>query len=131
MQLYKTDRQRFIIGFLFILLIYSLYYIYFADTPNAILIPRKIRHVIKFGTTILVYGIGSFHLGKIKQQWMVSLWHLIHISLLVTISCIGLYDWIFGMVSQPTKDFAQSMQEFLISPILYVGMGLLNRQFKK
>jgi hypothetical protein len=78
-----------------------------------------------------VYGIGSFHLGKIKQQWMVSLWHLIHISLLVTISCIGLYDWIFGMVSQPTKDFAQSMQEFLISPILYVGMGLLNRQFKK
>lgn len=131
MQLYKTDRQRFIIGFLFILLIYSLYYIYFADTPNAILIPRKIRHIIKFGTTILVYGIGSFHLGKIKQQWMVSLWHLIHISLLVTISCIGLYDWIFGMVSQPTKDFAQSMQEFLISPILYVGMGLLNRQFKK
>lgn len=131
MQLYKTDRQRFIIGFLFILLIYSLYYIYFADTPNAILIPRKIRHVIKFGTTILVYGIGSFHLGKIKQQWMVSLWHLIHISLLVTISCIGLYDWIFGMVSQPTKDFAQSMQEFLISPILYVGMGILNSQFKK
>jgi hypothetical protein len=35
------------------------------------------------------------------------------------------------MVSQATKDVAQSMQEFLISPVLYVGMGILNSRFKK
>ncbi len=131
MSLYKTERRRFVMGFVLIVLIYSAYYIYFADTPDAILIPRKIRHLIKFGTTILVYVVGSFHLGTLQQKWMGMLWHCIHISLLVTITSIGLYDWTFGMVSQPTKDLAQSMQEFLISPVLYVGMGILNRQFKK
>jgi hypothetical protein len=30
------------------------------------------------------------------------------------------------MVSMPTKYFAASLQEFLISPVLYVGMGILN-----
>jgi hypothetical protein len=131
MSLYKTERRRFVMGLVLIVLIYSAYYIYFADTPNAVLIPRKIRHLIKFGTTILVYGVGSFHLGTLQQKWMGMLWHCIHISLLVTITSIGLYYWTFGMVSQPTKDLAQSMQEFLISPVLYVGMGILNSQFKK
>lgn len=129
MSIYKTDRHRFVIGLIVIILIYSAYYIYFADSENAITIPRKIRHIIKFGTTIIVYGVGSFHLGKLKQKWMSMLWHIIHISLLVTITSIGIYDWIFGMVSQPTKDLAQSMQEFLISPVLYASMGILNSKY--
>lgn len=117
-------------GLIIIVVIYSAYYIYFADSEEAILIPRKIRHIIKFGTTILVYSVGSLHLGKLHQKWMAMLWHFVHLSLLVTITSIGLYDWTFGMVSQPTKDLAQSMQEFLISPVLYVGMGILNSHFK-
>jgi hypothetical protein len=131
MSLYKSERRRFVMGLVIIVLIYSAFYICFADSENAITIPRKMRHIIKFGTTILVYGVGSFHLGTLQQKWMGMLWHCIHISLLVTITSIGLYDWTFGMVSQPTKDIAQSMQEFLISPVLYVGMGILNSQFKK
>lgn len=127
--LYKTDRQSFFVGLLAIVVIYSLYYIYFADSEYTITIPRKIRHIIKFGTTILVYVLGSFHLGVLEQKWMAMLWHIIHISLLITVTSIGLYDWIFGMVSQPTKYLAQSIQEFLISPVLYVGMGILNSKY--
>lgn len=127
---YKTDRHRFIMGLIIIVVIYSAYYIYFADSEEAVLIPRKIRHIIKFGTTILVYSVGSLHLGRLHEKWMPMLWHFVHISLLVTITSIGLYDWTFGMVSQHTKDVAQSMQEFLISPVLYVGMGILNSRFK-
>lgn len=126
---YKTDRHRFIIGLIIIVVIYSAYYIYFADSEDAMLIPRKIRHIIKFGTTILVYSVGSLHLGKLHQKWMAMLWHFVHISLLVTITSIGLYDWTFGMVTVATKQMAQSMQEFLISPVLYVGMGILNKRF--
>lgn len=126
---YKTERHRFIIGLIIIVVIYSAYYIYFADSEDAMLIPRKIRHIIKFGTTILVYSVGSLHLGKLHQKWMAMLWHFVHISLLVTITSIGLYDWTFGMVTVATKQMAQSMQEFLISPVLYVGMGILNKRF--
>jgi hypothetical protein len=130
MPLYRTISQRYWAGLVFIILIYSMFYILFADRAETILIPRKWRHVIKFMTTIVVYLIGSYHLGKQKNTWMLYMWHIIHISLLSTITSIGLYDWVFGMVRIGVKEIAASMQEFLISPILYIAMGILNQRLE-
>jgi hypothetical protein len=129
MKLYKTPRSRWIGGLAIILVIYTLFYIYFVD-GDVLWIPRKIRHVIKFATTIAVYLVGTAHLGELKDKWMSHLWHLIHISLLGFITLVGLYDWTFGMVSQQIKDMTWTMQEFLISPVLYVGMGIINNRLK-
>lgn len=128
MLLYKTSRQRYVAGLIIIMLIYSMFYILFADKPDTLLIPRKWRHVIKFITTFTVYLVGTYHLGKHKNSWMLYLWHFVHITLLSTITGIGLYDWIFGMVSYQVKEIAASMQEFLISPMLYIAMGILNQR---
>jgi hypothetical protein len=62
---------------------------------------------------------------------MAQVWHFIHISLLIIITSIGLYDWAFGMVGTKTKEMAATMQEFLISPVLYVAMGILNKRLSK
>jgi hypothetical protein len=127
-QLYKTGKQRYLFGLIIIILIYSMFYLFFADRADTILIPRKWRHIIKFVTTFIVYLVGTYHLGKRKNNWMLYLWHLIHVSLLGTITSIGAYDWIFGMVSYQVKEIAASMQEFLISPMLYIAMGILNQR---
>jgi hypothetical protein len=105
-----------------------MFYILFADKPDTLLIPRKWRHVIKFITTFTVYLVGTYHLGKYKNSWMLYLWHFVHITLLSTITSIGIYDWIFGMVRYQVKEIAASMQEFLISPMLYIAMGILNQR---
>jgi len=128
--IYKNDRAKWIGGLLCVILLYSLFYVLFADRAYTLTIPRKIRHVIKFGTTVAVYLVGTYHLGQLKDKWMSTLWHFIHISLLFTITAIGAYDWIFGMVSYKTKSIAASMQEFLISPVLYFAMGLVNQRYK-
>lgn len=122
--------RRWLLGLVLILIVYSCFYIIFADNPDIAKVPRKIRHVIKFATTILVYFIGTHYLGKIEARWMFLIWHFIHISFLVIITSVGLYDWTFGMVSLATKEFVASMQEILISPALYVGMGIVNQRFK-
>jgi hypothetical protein len=44
---------------------------------------------------------------------------------------VGVYDWTFGMVSPQVKDMTVTMQEFLISPVLYVGMGIINNRMNK
>ncbi|MFM6953680.1 MAG: hypothetical protein ACKOWL_01685 [Sphingobacteriaceae bacterium] len=62
---------------------------------------------------------------------MSYLWHFVHLTLLFLLVSIGLYDWFLGMVSQEVKDFTSSIQEFLISPVLYVGMGILNKRLKQ
>ena len=127
---YSSERARWIGGLMVILMIYTLFYVYFVDS-DVLWIPRKVRHVIKFATTIAVYLVGTFHLGELKDKWMSYLWHFIHISLLGFITLVGLYDWTFGMVSEWVKDLTWSMQEFLISPVLYVGMGILNNRLNK
>lgn len=125
---YKKPIYRWLAGLLLILVVYSIFYLFFVENPNIEDVPRKIRHVIKFVTTITVYFIGTTHLGELEAKWMSILWHFIHISLLFTITTIGLYDWAFGMVDLKTKELAASMQEILISPVLYVGMLIANNK---
>jgi hypothetical protein len=125
---YQSSRQRWIGGLILIVIIYSLFYLLFAERSYFLDIPRKLRHVIKFASTILVYFVGTKHLGKLEDRWMNYLWHLIHISLLFCITSIGVYSWIFGMPGIQIIKLAKSFQEFLISPVLYVGMGILNRK---
>ena len=115
MKLYNSDRSRWIGGLAVILVIYTLFYLLFADRAFTYDIPRKFRHVIKFGNTIVVYFVSTYHLGKLEDKWMSQVWHFIHVSLLCAITAIGLYDWAFGMVGTKTKELAATMQEFLIS----------------
>ncbi|WP_299554841.1 hypothetical protein [Seonamhaeicola sp.] len=131
MKLYKSDKLRFILGLVFIIIIYSCYYVFFVENRISASLSKRLVHFIKFAITVLVYIIGSIHLGKLKDQWLSTLWHFVHISGLLIITSIGLFDWFIADTSLKVKLFARSVQEMLISPILYVGMGLLNRSLNK
>ena len=129
---YKSDKFRFIAGLIFIIIIYSWYYLFFiTESQEWLLLPKLTFHLIRFGVTILVYFIGTFHLGKLKDKWMSSIWHFVHISGLCIITSMGLFDWFIMEISRSSKDFAHTIQEILISPVLYVAMGLLNRSLNK
>ncbi|MHA8050266.1 hypothetical protein V7S79_04055 [Aquirufa sp. ROCK-SH2] len=120
-----------ITGLILIITIYTLFYLFFVENKEIVMVPRKIRHLIKFLTTFSVYFIGTYFLGKFHVKWMGQLWHFIHISLLGTLILVGFYDWAIHQVSQHIKDLSVVFQEFLISPTLYVGMGIINRSGKR
>ena len=133
MKLYKSNKGRFIGGLIIIFIIYSCYYIFIAEDIDTAQIPRKLRHFIALFATVAVYFVGTFHLGKLKITWMSTLWHMIHISGLCIIIVIGIIDYLF-LDGKPIKElslFARTIQEVLISPILYAAMGLLNRTLNK
>lgn len=131
MNLYKSDKIRFLAGLIIIILIYSTYYIYFFDNSNRAQIPTIIKHAIMLFTTVAVYFVGTFHLGKLNDTWMSSLWHFVHISGLCIITSMGLYDWLIQEIPLKARHFVGGVQETLISPVLYVAMGLLNRTLNK
>jgi len=130
MVLYKSHKVRFIMGLVFIVLIYSAYYLYFLENTNFEL-TRKARHAVTFLTTIIIYFVGTLHLGKLSDSWMSFIWHIVHISGLCILTSLGLYDWLIEEISLSLRSFAKSIQEILISPVLYVGMGLLNSRLKR
>ncbi|WP_412561228.1 hypothetical protein [Winogradskyella sp. MIT101101] len=132
MNLYKSNKARFIIGLLIIFMLYSVYHIFFAENTFTASIPRKLRHVIALLFTVAVYFVGTYHLGKLKVKWMSTLWHIVHIAGLCIITAIGVFDWLF-LTGEPIvalSRFARTIQELLLSPILYVAMGLLNKTLK-
>ena len=131
MKLYNSDKIRFISGLIFIIIFYSTYYIGFEENEIMQTFNRYVQYLIKFLFTVIIYLIGSLHLGKLKDEWMSYLWHFIHISGLCIITSIGLYDWLISDIPLGVLLFAGSIQEFLISPLLYVAMGLLNRNLNK
>ena len=131
MKLYKSDKIRFISGLVLIIIFYSTYYIGFEENEIMNTFNRYVQYLIKFLFTVIIYLIGSLHLGKLKDEWMSYLWHFIHISGLCIITSIGLYDWLISDIPLGVLLFGGSIQEFLISPLLYVAMGLLNRNLNK
>ncbi|WP_194767014.1 hypothetical protein [Tamlana sp. I1] len=131
MTLYKTDKIRFFAGLFIIITIYSLYYLYFVENDDAKKLPRVTRQAIKFTSTIAVYVIGTFHLGKLRDTWMSSLWHFVHISGLCILIILGLFDLLITDITLILKLFCITVQETLISPVLYVAIGLLNNALNK
>ena len=119
------------IGLLAITLIYILYNLFLVDVDYYQSIPRKIRHINKFGSILLVYGIGTWTLKKNTIGWMMLIWHFVYAVTAIALILIGLYDWRFGISSIQLRNIASSLHEFLISPILFVGMGILNSRLLK
>ena len=116
----------FLVGLFIIIVIYSLYNIFLVDVTYYTEIPRKVRHVFKFTAILLVYGIGTYFLRKNSVSWMMQIWHVIHIVVIFFLLVIGLLDWSYGITNQQIRNIASTFLEILISPVLYVGMGIVN-----
>jgi len=120
----------FIFGLVAICIMYSLYRVYFDITyvPD---IPGKVKHANKFLFVLIVYGIGTLTLRRYMVAWMMLIWHLIHIIFISSLLLIGFYDWLHGDITEQIRNVANSVFEFLISPVLYVSMGIVQfRLFK-
>jgi hypothetical protein len=119
--------KKFWMGLIIILFIYTLFYLFFKDANYLGLIPRKIRHIIKFIVLITIYLVGVWHLALDKITWMKTLWHLIHISGIVFLVSLGAYDWLIHPMPQFMREVMDGINEFLIGPTLFVGMALLQK----
>jgi len=124
-----NKRSYFWAGFILIVVIYSLYNLYLVDVNYYQSIPRKVRHICKFLTILSIYGTGTFALKKYTAEWMMYIWHLLHIIIIASLLLIGLYDWCFGEISVQARNIANTLFEFLISPVIYIAVGILNNKF--
>ena len=125
----RHKRLLFFSGLSAIIIVYSLYNLFLIDTSYYYFIPRIIRHFSGFGCILIVYGIGTFCLKKYTISWIMWIWHLFHVTLIVLLLLIGIYTWGWGPITIQWHNLALTLLEFLISPSLYVIMGLINSRF--
>ena len=125
-----SNKNIFLFGLFTITVLYFIYNV-FLDITSLTNIPRQVKHINKFACVLLVYGTGSLTLRKFTVSWMMQLWHIMHLSVILLLLLIGFYDWWQGMITPETRNIANSLFDFLISPVLYVSMGLLQLTLAK
>jgi len=126
-----NKRTYFWAGFAIIVVIYSLYNLYLVDVNYYQSIPRKVRHICKFIVILSIYGTGTFALKKYTAEWMMYIWHILHIIIISLLVLIGIYDWSFGEISVQFRNIANTLFEFLISPVIFIAVGILNNKFSQ
>lgn len=125
------DRKKlfFGIGLAILLVLYCLYYFYFIYNL-AYRIPLRSRHFVKLFFILVCYAIGVVTLRGIATGWMLRLWHIIYLTCLILLLGLGVYDWGIARTPLQVRMVADSLQEFLVSPLLYVAMGLFSVYLK-
>jgi hypothetical protein len=121
-----NKRNYLIGGFIGIVLLYSLYNIYLVDVDYYNQIPRKVRHIARFISILAVYGIGFYSLKKYMDTWVINLWNAIYIIFTILLILIGLYDWSTGGASNQLRNIANTLHEFLISPVLFIALYIIH-----
>jgi hypothetical protein len=121
-----ANKRTYIIGgFIGIILVYSLYNMYLVDVNYYDQIPRKVRHIARFLSIVMVYGIGLYTLKKAMEGWVINIWNIIYLVFASLLIIIGLYDWATGGASNQLRNIANTLHEFLISPVLFVALYII------
>jgi hypothetical protein len=111
-------------GLILISILFSLYYVLFLYRI-ALDMPLRGRHVVKFFFILLVYGAGFSCLRKWGMPWMLRIWHFCYLLIVLFLLLLGSYDWAIARTPISIRDIADSLQGFLISPILYVALRIV------
>ena len=128
MQRYPKRKIYYFGGLLAIVLVYSFYYIYILDPLFIATSAQMTRRILRVVSFFLVYGIG---LAAIRQgglpHWLVRTWHILYgTGLLIVVVCGLCAGWL-PTYSQSFLDLTFTFLEFLISPVLYVIVGIIDR----
>lgn len=125
--LHNSRRRRFVAGLLAIALLYTIYMLYF-DNPRFLdASSRGVRHVIRFSTILIIYGIGLMVFYRGFPTWLLQIWHIGYLGILGVLLLLGIYDFWTLSLSVPFRDFIIAVHESLISPIPFVVAGVVYR----
>jgi hypothetical protein len=123
----REGRRFYLIGLTVIVLLYILYYLVFVYDVFLI-VPMRVRQLIKLGYIFVIYGTGVWALRKDTARWIMKIWHLLYGSTFLFLILLGVFDWRLGHTSLAVREVAGNLHEFLISPVLYIAIGLLRRR---
>ncbi len=107
------------------IVIYCLYYLYFIYSLSRE-IPSKAVYVLKFVFVLAAYAVGSFGLRKNAAPGLMQLWHFVYVVSLALLVLLGMYNWYIARAPISVREVAENVQELLISPILYVVIGIIS-----
>jgi hypothetical protein len=119
-------------GFWMMVLAYSLVRLFFYEP--VVSMPRWVheqRQLFRWINISFVYVVGIYFVGRMKVGWMLYLWNLLHIALLAYLLLAAFYEWAIAPLPYGIRGSVAPIIEFLISPVYYIGLGVLYMYIEK
>jgi len=118
-------------GLMLLLLAYTaLQFVYYLPASSLPKIIKKSGLSPLWFLLVIVYVAGSVILRQTRVAWLNAIWHLVHISLITFALAVLVYGRLAGSVPIGVSAAVRPIMEFLISPILYLAMGLLYKSMR-
>jgi hypothetical protein len=119
-------------GMLLMVLVYTLVQLLFYHPPFAL--PAWVqtyRQVFRWVTITIVYVTGIYVLKNSSEAWLLYLWNLVHLVVIGYLLLLAAYEYLIAPVPYGLRASVEPIVEFLVSPIIYIGMGILYAGIKK
>lgn len=113
-------------GLIVVLLAYTLVQLLFYHP--LIQLPQFVktnRQLLRWVTITIVYIAGVLVLRRTNEDWLIFVWHLIHLLLIVYLLLIAVIEYFIMPVPYGIRASVAPLVEFLISPLLYMGIGIV------
>lgn len=88
-------------------------------------LPVDPRQFIRWINILLIYIVGILVIRTMHPPWLLFTWNLIHIVLIGYLFLAAAYEQFIAPLPYGIRGSAAPIIEFLISPVFYMGMGLL------
>jgi hypothetical protein len=124
--------KHFWSGFWIMVLAYSLVRLFFYEP--VVSMPRCVyeqRQLFRWINISFVYVVGIFVVRRMRVGWMLFLWNLIHLALLIYLLMAAAYEWAVAPLPYGIRGSVAPIIEFLISPVYYIGLGVLYLYFNR
>ena len=126
---FPKDFWKSLIGLLVLYtLLQLIYFIPESSFPEAV---RRIRLSPLWFLLAVVYAAGWLVIRQWEVSWLLMIWHVVHISLAGYALATLAYMRFIGPVPNGIATSIRPIVEFLISPVLYLALGLLYRTTRR
>jgi len=118
-------------GLIGLLAVYSAYSLFLTSGIYLNQTPRIEKVALKWLSIMVVFLIGFFSLRSYAVKWVVEIWNLIYLLTSGILIIASIINWLHEGSIPPVRNIAKALDEFLISPLLYIGIIIISFVFNK
>ena len=89
------------------------------------------RQLLRWFTIAVIYLTGVIVLKRTDEAWLKFIWHFIHLLLIFFLLLIAFVEYFIHPVSYGIRASVAPIVEFLVSPLLYMGAGVVYMSFQQ
>ena len=83
------------------------------------------KQAVRWFNIFFVYVIGIWVIRTMHVSWLLFIWNIVHVVMIGYLLLAAAYEYLIAPLPYGIRGSVAPIVEFLISPIIYMAMGLI------